>query len=107
MIEIAEQDGVALVRMADGKVNAMSLDLCQALTARFKDLSAAPAVVVTGTGRIFSAGVDLIRASDGRLLVLEVNSNPAWKGLQSVTELDIADQLAADFVASLAGAQRP
>jgi hypothetical protein len=26
MIEIAEQDGVALLRMADGKVNAMSLE---------------------------------------------------------------------------------
>jgi enoyl-CoA hydratase len=65
VIEVAEQGGVALVRMADGKVNAMSLELCQALTARFKDLSAAPAVVVTGTGRIFSAGVDLIRLLDG------------------------------------------
>jgi enoyl-CoA hydratase len=65
VIEVAEQDGVALVRMADGKVNAMSLEFCQALTARFKDLSAAPAVVVAGTGRIFSAGVDLIRLLDG------------------------------------------
>jgi enoyl-CoA hydratase len=64
MIEIAEQDGVALLRMAHGKANAMSLELCQALTARFKDLSSAPAVVVTGTGRIFSAGVDLIRLLD-------------------------------------------
>ena len=64
MIEIAEQDGVALLRMADGKVNAMSLELCQALTARFKDVSSAPAAVVTGTGRIFSAGVDLIRLLD-------------------------------------------
>jgi len=65
VIEVAEQDGVALVRMADGKVNAMSLEFCQALTARFKDLSAAPAVVLAGMGRIFSAGVDLIRVLDG------------------------------------------
>jgi enoyl-CoA hydratase len=65
VIELAEQDGVALLRMADGKANAMSLELCQALTARFKDLSAAPAIVVAGTGRIFSAGVDLIRLLDG------------------------------------------
>jgi enoyl-CoA hydratase len=34
------------------------------LTARFKDVSSAPAAVVTGTGRIFSAGVDLIRLLD-------------------------------------------
>ncbi len=36
------------------------------------------------------AGVDLIRTPDGRLLVLEVNSNPSWRGLQSVTDVDIA-----------------
>jgi enoyl-CoA hydratase len=65
VIEVAEQDGVALLRMADGKANAMSLEFCQALTARFKEASSAPAVVVTGTGRIFSAGVDLIRLLDG------------------------------------------
>jgi tetrahydromethanopterin:alpha-L-glutamate ligase len=41
------------------------------------------------------AGVDLIEASgDGRLLVLEVNSMPAWQGLQSVSKVDIARTLA-------------
>jgi hypothetical protein len=30
-------------------------------------------------------GVDLIRTPDGRLWVLEVNSNPSWRGLQSVS----------------------
>ncbi len=47
------------------------------------------------------AGVDLIRAPDGRLLVLEVNSNPSWRGLQSVTETDIADMIAEDFLAAV------
>jgi RimK family alpha-L-glutamate ligase len=47
------------------------------------------------------AGVDLIRAVDGRLLVLEINSNPAWKGLQSVTGFDIAEVLADDFLAEV------
>ncbi len=47
------------------------------------------------------AGVDLIRGPDGRLLVLEINSNPAWKGLQSVTDLDIAGTLADDFLSAL------
>ena len=37
MIELGEEDGVALIRMADGKANAMSLEFCQALTARFRD----------------------------------------------------------------------
>lgn len=39
------------------------------------------------------AGVDLIADRDGRLLVLEVNSMPAWQGLQSVTPVDIAAAL--------------
>lgn len=50
------------------------------------------------------AGVDLIRDGGGRLLVLEINSNPAWKGLQSVSAIDIADTLAADFLADVAAA---
>ena len=36
MIELAHQDGVAVVRMADGKANAMSLEFCELLTARFE-----------------------------------------------------------------------
>ena len=47
------------------------------------------------------AGVDLIRDQSGELLVLEINSNPAWKGLQSVTEMSIAEALAADFLAAV------
>jgi RimK family alpha-L-glutamate ligase len=50
------------------------------------------------------AGVDLIRGADGQLMVLEINSNPAWKGLQSVTHVDIASQLADDFLAALQAA---
>lgn len=50
------------------------------------------------------AGVDLIRDRSGRLMVLEINSNPAWKGLQSVTQADIAETLADDFLAAVARA---
>ena len=46
-------------------------------------------------------GVDLIADRDGRLMVLEVNSNPAWRGLQSVTPVDIAATLASDFLDAL------
>ena len=53
MIEASERDGVALLRLADGKANAMSLDLCEALTARFAAVSSARAVVLTGTGEYF------------------------------------------------------
>jgi hypothetical protein len=34
--------------------------------------------------------------------VLEVNSMPAWSGLQTVTSVNIAGILAADLVAALA-----
>jgi RimK family alpha-L-glutamate ligase len=39
------------------------------------------------------AGVDLVRAADGRLLVLEVNSIPGWRGLEEATGADVATAL--------------
>jgi enoyl-CoA hydratase len=65
VIEVTEQDDVAILRMADGKVNAMSIELCEAVTARVRELSHARALVITGSGRIFSAGVDLLRLLEG------------------------------------------
>ncbi len=47
------------------------------------------------------AGVDLIRGPDERLLVLEVNSNPSWRGLQSVSDIDIADAVVEDFLGAV------
>jgi tetrahydromethanopterin:alpha-L-glutamate ligase len=44
-------------------------------------------------------GVDLIETAAGELVVLEVNSMPAWKGLQGVAEGDIADRIASHVVA--------
>ena len=65
MIELSEREGVALLRLTHGKANTMSLDFCEALTARFAAVSSARAVVLTGTGAIFSAGVDLLRLVEG------------------------------------------
>jgi len=65
VIELAEQDGVAVLRLAHGKVNAMSMEFCEALTARFAEISSTRAVVLTATGRTFSAGVDLVRLLEG------------------------------------------
>jgi enoyl-CoA hydratase len=67
VIELSDREGVALVQMADGKANAMSLEFCDRLTACFEEvrLSSARAVVLTGQERIFSAGVDLLRVLDG------------------------------------------
>jgi tetrahydromethanopterin:alpha-L-glutamate ligase len=44
-------------------------------------------------------GVDLIEDASGELLVLEVNSMPAWKGLQGVADIDIAEAIARHVVA--------
>src|SRR5262245_17432535 len=45
----------------------MDVELCQGLTARFEELRSDPAqaIVLTGEGRIFSAGVDLLRVLEG------------------------------------------
>ena len=65
MIELTEQGGVAVLRLAHGKANVMSLEFCEALTARLTAVSSSRAVVLTGTGHIFSAGVDLVRLTEG------------------------------------------
>lgn len=47
------------------------------------------------------AGVDLLRTTDGRYVVIEVNSIPGWSGIQKITSTDIADAIAAHLVTSL------
>lgn len=47
------------------------------------------------------AGVDLIEDANGTLQVLEVNSMPAWKGLQKTTDIDVAGALARHLVETL------
>ncbi len=44
------------------------------------------------------AGVDIIKATDGQLSVIEVNSIPAWKALESVCQINIAELLVDDLV---------
>src|SRR6266480_2796117 len=47
------------------------------------------------------AGVDVVHDAGGRPTVLEVNSMPAWSGLQKVASANIAAILAADLLAAL------
>ena len=44
------------------------------------------------------AGVDIICDQHGRYSVIEVNSIPAWKGLESVCDVNVAELLVADLV---------
>jgi enoyl-CoA hydratase len=56
---------VALLSLAHGKASALDLELLLALDAALAEASSARAVVLTGQGNIFSAGVDLFRVLDG------------------------------------------
>jgi RimK family alpha-L-glutamate ligase len=60
------------------------------------------AVLATAAVGAAFAGVDILYGADGRPTVLEVNSMPAWSGVQKVVAVDIAAVLAADLVAALA-----
>jgi len=42
---------------------------------------------------LFYAGIDLLEMADGRLVALEANASPNWRGLQEATGLDIAGLL--------------
>jgi len=44
------------------------------------------------------SGVDIIRDQQGNYTVIEVNSIPAWKGLQSVCAVNVAELLAEDLI---------
>ena len=68
MIDIkTDDDGIAVVTIAHGNANALDIDLCEALVKCFEAFrtSDVRAVVITGQGRMFSAGVDLVRVSSG------------------------------------------
>src|SRR5262249_24897599 len=67
MIKSAVIDGVAVLTMQHGKANTLDVEFCNAMTDRFIGLrkSDIKAVVLAGQGKIFSAGVDLKRLSEG------------------------------------------
>jgi tetrahydromethanopterin:alpha-L-glutamate ligase len=77
-----KQGGRPLAAVADGEVKALALTAAEAVGA---DL----------------AGVDVVRDAPGRPFVLEVNSMPAWRGLQRVTSANIAAVIARDLVGAL------
>ena len=64
MITSEDRDAVQVITMQVGPVNALDLDTLDDLAAALDDAVAATAVVLTGTDRVFSAGVDLARLLD-------------------------------------------
>ena len=65
MIHREDRDGIAVLRIEHGKANTLDMELCNAVVEAFEHAGDARAVVLTGTGRIFSAGVDLFRVLEG------------------------------------------
>ena len=67
MFDVRTEGGIAIITMTHGKANALDVEFCNALVSGFAALrgSDAKAVVLAGQGKMFSAGVDLKRLSDG------------------------------------------
>ena len=67
MIDVKTEDAITTVTIRHGKANALDITLCEGLADCFDKLCAsdARAVVLTGQGHIFSAGVDLLQVSAG------------------------------------------
>jgi enoyl-CoA hydratase len=68
MIErTTSEDGIVTLRLAHKKASALDLELLESLALAVAEAGAsdARAVILTGSGSIFSAGVDLFRVVDG------------------------------------------
>ncbi|WP_410672412.1 enoyl-CoA hydratase/isomerase family protein [Amycolatopsis sp. cmx-4-68] len=64
-ITLESHQDVAVLRIDHGGGNTLDTESCRELVLRVEEASRARAVVLTGAGRIFSAGVDLKRIHDG------------------------------------------
>lgn len=66
MIDTTDDDGIAILRIVHGPVNALDAELLAALADALDDVegSGARAAILTGSGAAFSAGADLIRLLD-------------------------------------------
>ncbi|WP_329045165.1 enoyl-CoA hydratase/isomerase family protein [Amycolatopsis sp. NBC_01488] len=64
-ITLESHHDIAVLRIDHGRGNTLDTDSCRELVIRLEEVADARAVVLTGTGRIFSAGVDLKRIHDG------------------------------------------
>lgn len=67
MIEVEATDGVTVLTLSSGRVNALDVEFLSDVTETVRNLahSGGPALIITGAGRVFSAGVDLNRVVQG------------------------------------------
>lgn len=64
MIRVDHEDGIAVVHLEHGRVNALDVELLDAICTTVRELASSP-IVLTGSGRAFCAGIDLKRILDG------------------------------------------
>jgi RimK family alpha-L-glutamate ligase len=89
--------------------NGWRANLARGASARPAELTAEQARVCVEAAEAVGvdyAGVDLLRAADGREYVLELNSIPGWHGLQETTGADVAAALI-EHVETLVSGSRP
>lgn len=62
-----DADDIAILRLSHGKVSALDVAFCDALVKELAAIATGPsrALILTGSGSTFSAGVDLFQALDG------------------------------------------
>lgn len=67
MIDVEQRGHISVLHMTHGKANTLDVEFCEALTARLEEYrhASTQALVLTGHGQIFSAGVDLLRLLEG------------------------------------------
>lgn len=65
MLDVEQLSGVTVLRLRHGPVNALDLELLQTITGAMSTVDGTAAVVITGSGNAFSAGVDLQRIVQG------------------------------------------
>ena len=95
-----------MIREGDGWITNVHLGgrpLPWAMPARAAELAEAAAAAVG----VDYTGIDLVEDGAGGFLVLEVNSMPAWSGLQKVCEADIAGAVVRGFLTAVRTAHRP
>jgi RimK family alpha-L-glutamate ligase len=84
-------------------------NLARGARARAADLSAEQERLCLEAAEVLGvdyAGVDVLRAADGREYVLELNGIPGWRGLQEATGAGVAAALA-EHIEALVSAGRP
>jgi RimK family alpha-L-glutamate ligase len=88
-----------MTRRADGWITNIKRGAAPVALIPDAELTALALAATRAVGADY-AGVDLLRGPDGAAMVIEVNSMPAWRGLQRVAPVRIAEQLTASFLAA-------